>query len=283
MARWWGVGILALLLVGAACGKSDQEKAASVVMGGASGDDDGMHEPCGGYGGEPWEVFRVKQDKEDPFLNLRKGPSSKKDIVAKLTEGTKVSKLDFKRSWIQVVVEDGEHAGAEGWVYNCCLRPEGGVDFYVARLSAEDHVGPDGQRLMTPGAIVARDRENVHTEVHRDKKDRDDLSFASAKRRAWLEKAVNNHGFPDEEVEKFITERMPLVEIAVCKHNVAISFPDRGKKYQAKRGDKKKLSPGECEQKHCACMFGDGDCNEGKFKKCLKRAGVKDPWPCGAG
>ena len=33
MTRWWGVGILALVLVAAACGKSDQEKAAGVVVG----------------------------------------------------------------------------------------------------------------------------------------------------------------------------------------------------------------------------------------------------------
>lgn len=282
MTRWWGVGILALVLVAAACGKSDQEKAASVVVGGAAGGDDGMYEPCGGYGGEPWEVFRVKQDKEDPFLNLRKGPSGKKAIIAKLPEGAKVNPIDWKRSWVKVFIDGGEHDGVEGWVHNCCLRPEGGVDFYVARLSAEDHVGPDGERLMTPGAIVARDRENFHTEAHRDKKDRDDLSFASAKRRAWLEKAVNEHDFPDEEVEKFITERMPVVEIAVCKHNVAISFPDRGKKYKPKKTSKK-LSPAECEEKYCACMFGEGDCDERKLKKCLKRAGVKDPGDCGRG
>ena len=108
------------------------------------------------------------------------------------------------------------------------------------------------------------------------------FSFSSPKRRAWLEKAVNEFDFPDEEVEKFITERMPVVEIAVCKHNVAISFPDRGKKYKGKKTSKR-LSPAECEQKYCACMFGEGDCNERKLKKCLKRAGVKDPGDCGRG
>ena len=275
---------MAAVMLAIGCGKSEDaasEAAEPVAVEAAPGTQGLTDEvACGAASGDAWEVFGVLDDKKDPFLNMRQKGSTKSEIVAKLTEGTSVKLVESKKKWRQVKVTAGDHAGKEGWVHECCIKPKGSLDRYYAVLSNADHKNSSGKALRSAASILRQDRANVHRFDKRDRRDRDDELYDDGKKRAFLEKAARE--CMSDEVSKAILKRTAEVWVTTYPGWVDVQLAKKGSKL--KKGKQKVLTPWECRQRYCKCVEGDGQgtCYEDKMIRCIEKTGHAG-YGCGAG
>ena len=69
------------------------------------------------------EVFNTAVDSEEPWLNMRRGPSARTVVTGRLGDGTKVKFLAGSRgSWWKVEVLSGDDAGKTGFVNSKWLK-----------------------------------------------------------------------------------------------------------------------------------------------------------------
>ena len=69
------------------------------------------------------EVFNTAKDPKEPWLNLRRGPSARTDILAQMSDGTKVRVLESTAKFWLVIVVDGGGLGKVGYAHRRWMRP----------------------------------------------------------------------------------------------------------------------------------------------------------------
>jgi hypothetical protein len=198
--------------------------------------------------------------------------------LAKLTEGTSVRVLKTKKKWRQVKVSGGDHEGKEGWVHQCCIKPQGAIDHYYAVLSDADHRNSSGKALKSAASILRQDRANVHRFDKRDKRDKTDELYGDSKRRVLLEKAVRE--CLSKDVGQAILKRKAEVWVTTYPNWVDVQLAKKGTKLSKSKS--KALSPYECHERYCKCIDGNGRCQEDKMIRCIEKTGHA-PYGCGAG
>ena len=236
------------------------------------------HVTCGKDSGDAWEVYGVLDDTKDPFLNMREKASTKSEILAKLSEGTSVKLLKTKKKWRHVKVSGGDHEGKEGWVHQCCIKPQGALDHYYAVLSAADHRNSKGKALKSAASVLRQDRANLHRFDKGDKRDKKDDLYADGERRVFLEKAARE--CLPKDVSKAILTRKAEVWVTTYPTWVDVQLAKKGSKLSKKKSAP--LSPWECRQRYCKCIDGDGRCQEDKMIRCIEKTGHAG-YGCGAG
>lgn len=90
--------------------------------------------------------------------------------------------------------------------------------YYVARLSAQDHISSNGAKLSDVASILRQDRANYHKFKKRDADDQTDDFFTSAKNRELIESYFNNvySGDPMSAKDKqAILSGTPLVRVSL--------------------------------------------------------------------
>ena len=267
----WPLAVLVLLVLG--CGKAAPTAApSSSPPGEAAAPEPTAPAP------DAWVVFGVTRQDKTPWLTLYAKRRDDSDIVAKLSQGTRVRLIETRDTWRRVSVTDGEHLNASGWVDVCCLRPRAASDLYRARLGPEDHTNSKGIPINHARGILRQDRANYHKLTIRDDDDQHDDTFGDAEARAWLSEVAQTS--LDKSTADLIRGHEPLIEVIVYEDRIALTVVDKGPPHQVSREGAVAL----CQAQHCACLKGRGDCRDEGYSRCMSGLSHRTTGGCrGAG
>ena len=90
------------------------------------------------------------------------------------------------------------------------------IESYVARLSAQDHVNSQGQRLTSPALIIRQDRANFYKFGRRDVEDEDDQFFRNVKNRELLQQFLER-GHTTRAAYQAIVNGQPLIRVNIYR------------------------------------------------------------------
>jgi hypothetical protein len=97
------------------------------------------------------------------------------------------------------------------------------LESYTARLSSEDHVNSNGERLESAAAIIRQDRANYHKFNIRDSEDQFDSVFADKDNRDRLE-AMLKKGFISNATKDSIVNDTPVIFVKIYKNHIEVSL-----------------------------------------------------------